>query len=147
MGEFERLIEAVKTGAMDDVRAVVDGHPELINRKDEIGATALHHAAFGGHRRVAEFLVEHGADVNAPDDVFGATPSGWAIEYLRELGGFLGIELDDFAFAIRRGDTVWVKRFLKRFPGLREGSDSRGNRFKVMADETENAEIVSLFTE
>jgi hypothetical protein len=145
MREFESLIEAAKIGALEDVRAVVGGHPELINKKDEAGATALHHAAFGGHRRVVEFLVEHGADVNAADDEFGATPAGWAIEYLREVGGFLGIELDDFAFAIRRGDTVWVKRFLNRFPGLREGSDSKGNRFKVMAGETGNAEIASLF--
>ena len=76
---------------------------------------------------------------------FGATPAGWAIEYLREMGGFLGIELTDFAYAIRQGDIEWTKRFLTRFPGLRQASDTRGNRFKRLAEESGNAEILTMF--
>lgn len=44
--------------------------------------------------RVQE-LVRQGAEINATDVEFGATPTGWAIEYLRELGGVLAIELND----------------------------------------------------
>ncbi len=138
-------MEAAKSGALEDVRDIVRRHPELVNQKDALGATALHHAAFGGHRQVVQLLVREGADVNAADDEFGATPAGWAIEYLRELGGFLGIELDDFAFAIRRGDVDWATRFLKRFPGLREAGDPHGNRFRVLAEQAGNAEIIKLF--
>lgn len=145
MSEFEKLIEATKRGAVEDVRAIVDSHPEFLNRRDELGATALHHAAFGGHRLVAQLLVRQGAEINAPDAHFGATPAGWAIEYLREMGGFLAIELDDFAYAIRRGDVEWVTRLLKRFPGLRRASDTHGNPFKLLADRSGNPEIVSLF--
>ncbi len=145
MSDFENLIEAAKQGAIEDVRTIVQGHPELINKKDKLGATALHYAAFGGHRTVVQFLVKEGAEINACDDQFGATPAGWAIEYLREMGGFLGIELDDFAYAIRRGDVEWVTRFLNRFPGLRQATDTHGNRFKLLADESGNPGIISLF--
>jgi ankyrin repeat protein len=145
MSEFEKLIDASKRGSLEDVKAILHDRLELINLRDELGATPLHHAAFGGHRAVAQFLVQRGADINAPDSRFGATPAGWAIEYLREMGGFLGIELTDFAHAIRRGDVEWTKRFLTRFPGLRRASDTQGNSFKLLAEESGNAEIMTMF--
>lgn len=145
MGDFEKLIEAAKSGNVADVRAIAQRQAELINQKDKLGATALHHAAFGGHRDVVRALVEEGADINAADSEFGATPAGWAIEYLREMGGFLGIELDDFGFAIQRGEVESVARFLKRFPALRGAGDSRGRSFKVMAVQCGNAEIAEMF--
>ncbi len=86
-----------------------------------------------------------GADINAADSEFGATPTGWAIEYLRELGGFLGIELTDSGYAIERGDLEWVARFLKRFPALREARDSQGTSFSVLAQQSENPDIAKLF--
>lgn len=145
MGEFEKLIEAAKCGSLVEVRAIVQGHGELIHQKDRLGATALHHAAFSGHRDVVRALVEQGADINAADSEFGATPTGWAIEYLREMGGFLAIELDDFGYAIQRGDVEWVARFLKRFPALRRGSDTHGTSFKVLAQQCGNLEIAKMF--
>ena len=145
MGDFERLIEAAKSGNVTDVRAIAEQHADLIKQRDKLGATALHHAAFGGHRDVVRVLVEHGAEINAADSEFGATPAGWAIEYLREMGGFLGIELEDFGFAIQRGDSEWVTRFLKRFPALRGESDTRGRSFKILAQQCGNAEIAKLF--
>jgi ankyrin repeat protein len=144
MGDFEKLIEAAKHGNAGEVRAIAHGHPDLINQRDELGATALHHAAFGGHSDVVRALVEQGADVNARDDEFRGTPAGWAIEYLREMGGLLGIELDDFAHAIRRGDAESVARFLKRFPALRGARDPQGRPFKLLAQESGNAEIAKL---
>src|SRR3974390_2511916 len=145
MNEFAQLIEAAKQGAAEDVRTLLHSHPDLINRKDELGATALHYAAFGGHRALVQLLVQHGAEINATDDRFGATPTGWAIEYLREMGGFLAIELDDVAYAIQRGDVEWVTRFLHRFPALREASDTQGRPFKLLAEESGNQEIAKLF--
>ena len=145
MGDFEKLIEAAKNGNVADVRAIAQRHAELINQRDKLGATALHHAAFSGHRDVVRALVERGADINAADGEFGATPTGWAIEYLRELGGFLAIELDDFGYAIERGDVEWVARFLKRFPAIREASDTRGRSFKVLAQQCARQEIAKMF--
>jgi len=145
MTEFEKLIEAAKRGDLADVRAIVHGHSELINQQDNLGATALHHAAFGGHRSVVQKLVRQGAEINATDSQFGATPTGWAIEYLREMGGLLAIELDDLVYAIRRGDVEWVARLLKRLPALREASDTQGRPFKLLAEKSGSPEIAKLF--
>jgi hypothetical protein len=149
MTDFERLIDAAKRGDLADVRAIitVHSHAELVNpnQRDPSGATALHYAAFGGHRSVVHELVSHGADINATDTQFGATPAGWAIEYLREMGGFLGIELDGLAYAIRQREVEWVKRFLRRFPALRAACDTQGKPFKLLAQESGNQEIAELF--
>jgi ankyrin repeat protein len=145
MAEFEKLIEAVNRGDVEGVRTLLHNHVEFVSKRDELGATALHHAALGGHRAVVQLLLEHGAEINATDSRFGATPTGWAIEYLRELGGFLAIELDDFAHATGRGDVEWAARFLERFPALREASDTEGNPFKVLAHQSGNPEIARLF--
>ena len=145
MNPSEMLMDAAKRGASDEVRTIAQDHAELLGKKDASGATALHYATLGGHREAAEMLVRLGADVNASDDRFGATPTGWAIEYLREMGGFLGIELEDLAFAIRRGDAAWAERFLRRFPGLREARGKDGVPFRQLAQQTGHAEIVRLF--
>src|ERR1700761_676211 len=116
MDALEKLIEAAKRGDLVAVEAILHEHAGLINQKDPTGATALHYAAFGGYRDVVRALVRQGADINARDGKFGATPAGWAIEYMREMGGFLEIELTDLAFAIRREEVEWVARFLSRFP-------------------------------
>jgi ankyrin repeat protein len=145
MSDLQKLIEATIHGNLEEVRAILQSHPDLINQKDAAGATPVHYAAFGGHCAVVEYLVQQGANINATDAQFNATPAGWAIEYIRELGGFLSIELADFAHAVRRGDVEWTKRFLERFPALRHASDSQGNSFRQLAAESRNPEIVSLF--
>ena len=145
MNEFEQLLESAKRGDLEQVKAALEAHPEMINQVDNMGATALHHAAYEGHHRVAELLLERGANINARDRRFNATPAGWAIEYLRQRGGLLGIELRDFAHAIERGDAHWVERFLRRFPALREAHDGDGKSFKQLAEASGNQEILKLF--
>ena len=145
MTDFEKLIDAAKAGSIEDAQALLQLHPELIRDRDKSGATALHYAAFAGHRDLVRLLVQNGADINARDDKFGATPAGWAIEYLRELKGFLGIELEDFAHAIRRGDVDWAARFLKRFPALRQAADRDGTPFKTLANQSGSPAMARLF--
>ena len=43
-----------------------------------MGETALHEAAMNGEREIAEILLAAGADPNARDIEFDATPAGWA---------------------------------------------------------------------
>ena len=145
MNQFDKLIEVAKHGAAEEVRAIVERHAELINQRDESGATALHYAAFAGHRAVVRVLVAAGAEINATDSQFGATPMGWAVEYLREMGGFLAIELSDFAHAIEQGDVEWTRRLLNRFPALRRAKDTQGRPFELLARQSGNQEIVNLF--
>ncbi len=145
MPDLEKLIKAIELRDLNQVKAILDAHPELVHQRDKTGATALHYATFEGHREIAELLVDRGADINSRDDKFGATPAGWAIEYLRERGGLLGIELADFAYAIEIGDTLWVARLLERFPKLREGKDISGKPFRQLADASANTEVIALF--
>ncbi|WP_187143190.1 ankyrin repeat domain-containing protein [Terriglobus albidus] len=145
MGIFDDLLEAAKRGDDGEVRKIVTQHPGLVHQRDERGATVLHHAAFGGHRAIAEFLIQQGAEINTRDGEFGATPAGWAIEYLREMGGFLAVELDDLAFAIERGDAIWVARLLRRFPALRRANNSDGTPFSQLAEQTGDPQITRLF--
>jgi hypothetical protein len=60
------------------------------------------------------FLHESAADINARDDRFDATPAGWAIEYLRGLGGLLAI-----------GDRGHALRYSRQ--GRSVGSPTVGN--------------------
>jgi len=142
---IEKLCEAAEAGDLEQIRALLQADPDLVHERDAQGATPLHCATFGGHSDAARLLIEHGAEINAIDGKFGATPAGWAIEYLRELGGFLGIELRDFAWAIERGDVDWVDRFLTRFPKLRTACDVHGKPFRQLAEESGDAEIVRKF--
>lgn len=145
MTEFENLIDAAREGSVERARTVLQHHPELINNRDATGATALHYAALAGHCDVVCLLVENGADVNARDAKFGATPTGWAIEYLREMGGLLGIEITDLAHAIRQGDVPWAARFIKRFPELRDAADIDGTPLRVLAAQSGNPDLLNLF--
>ena len=147
MSELDNLIDAARRGIVDNLTAILRRHPELVSERDDTGATAMHYAAFGGHRDAVRLLLEAGADINATDAQLGATPAGWAIEYLREMGGLLGIELSDFAYAIEKGDAHWVARFLKRLPALRHASDTQGRPFRTLARESENAEIRRMLAE
>ena len=145
MRELDNLIAAAKQGNLEGVKAILDADGSLVNQKDASGATPVHYAAVHGHSQIARLLVQRGADVNSTDSQFGATPAGWAIEYLRELGGYLAIELDDLAYAIQLRDTRWVARFLKRFPSLRKARDTKGTLFQRLAQESGDPEIARLF--
>ena len=45
-----------------------------VNARDEGEATPLHRAVAGGHRNVVEFLIAHGANVDAVGGMLGGTP-------------------------------------------------------------------------
>jgi ankyrin repeat protein len=145
MNELENLVEAIQQGDVERVRAIVDINKVVVDQQDDTGATALHYATMKGDKEIVSVLLEHGADINNRDGQHGATPAGWAIEYLRELGGHLAFELDDLAFAIEERDFRWVRRFLNRFPSLREGADTRGKTFRLLAMESGDPAIIDLF--
>ncbi len=145
MNNPDKLINAIKLRDIDQIRAILDEDGELVNAHDETGATPLHYAAFDGLRDIVQLLLDSGASINSTDTQFGATPAGWAIEYLRERGGYLAIELADFAYAIELGDVRWVARFLERFPALRQGKDINGKPFRQLAAESGNPEVIALF--
>jgi hypothetical protein len=145
MTDLDLLIEAAQHDNLQTVQSILERNQEVVDERDTSGATALHYAAFNGHRRIAKLLVERGADINNRDSEFGATPTGWAIEYLRELGGHLAIELEDLAYAIQTHDSKWVRRFLTRFPAMREGIYKNRTTFRQLAIESADPKIAELF--
>ena len=65
-------------GRIDVARYFMDAgiDPNLANKR---GATALHRAAFTGAVEVAELLIARGANVDARESEFDATPLDWAV--------------------------------------------------------------------
>jgi ankyrin repeat protein len=139
------LFSAVKSANVTHVRELLAADPSVAGARDNEGATALHYATLDGHREIVELLLQNGADINARDERFGATPAGWAIEYLRESGGLLAIEIDDLLFAIRENDARWVRRFLTRLPALVKSRDAQGQTLSEHAIASGDAEIAGLF--
>jgi ankyrin repeat protein len=139
------LFSAVASRNAGRVRELLATDPGAAGAKDDEGATALHYATLNGHREIAEALLEGGAEVNARDGRFDATPAGWAIEYLRERGGLLAIEIEDVLFAIRENDIRWVRRLLTRLPALARAKDAQGKALSEHAAEMGNEEITRLF--
>jgi hypothetical protein len=139
------LFSAVGAGDAERVRELLASEPEATLARDDEGATALHYATLNGHREIAELLIKSGADINARDDRFGATPAGWAIEYLRERDGLLGMEIEDVLFAIREKDVRWLRRFLTRLPALAGAMDAQRKAVAQYAAESGNDEIARLF--
>ena len=50
------------------------------NTKDKDSVTSLHRAAMGGHPAAVRVLLRYGANVNAVDGMFSASPLVWAVE-------------------------------------------------------------------
>ena len=61
-------VQAAQFGRIDELRALLDDTPELIDRANDRSMTALMAAAHGGHTAVVTMLLERGADVTRRDD-------------------------------------------------------------------------------
>jgi len=61
-------VQAAQFGRIDELRALLDNMPELIDQANDRGMTALMAAAHGGHAAVVTMLLERGADVTCRDD-------------------------------------------------------------------------------
>jgi hypothetical protein len=145
MDDVQAFFSEVERGDIETVRAMVAAAPRLVHARDATGATALHVAAFNGHGAIAELLLASGAEINARDDRFGATPAGWAIEPLRERGALLGIEIEDALFAIRRGDVELLTRLVTRHSALATAVDRDGTPLAEHASAAEDPELAMVF--
>lgn len=69
--------DSVAGGTPEEVRALLAGHPELVNArapaKDTLSRTPLHYAVRNHRTDMLDLLLESGADVNAKDTT-GMTP-------------------------------------------------------------------------
>ncbi|KAI6646443.1 Ankyrin repeat domain-containing protein 49-like [Oopsacas minuta] len=67
----ELLLEAGENGDTDSIRHIHSIFPSIINSRDSDGYTALHRAAYNGHKQAIELLLDCGADIN------NRTMDGW----------------------------------------------------------------------
>jgi ankyrin repeat protein len=73
---LHRMAEAGRAAVIDTM--LTCGFDAGVRDKDNV--TPLHRAAMAGHAEAARVLLAHGADVNALDGMFAATPLVWAVE-------------------------------------------------------------------
>jgi ankyrin repeat protein len=145
MNRHTEFFAAIETGDLPGAQAMLAADPTLVHARDKVGATALHLAAFHAHRPLVELLCTAGADINARDRSFGATPAGWALEYLRERGAFLAIEIDDLLHALNSHDVEWTRRLVQRHPQIVTVKDADGRPLSEYARESGIPEIAELF--
>lgn len=74
---LEGAFDAVRGGALDDVRGILDAHPEAIHTRGPHDTTLLHAAAERGRIDVVDELLERGADLEA-ETAWGHTAFEWA---------------------------------------------------------------------
>lgn len=79
MPDVAAFFSAVRERAVDRVRALLAGAPELVQARAE-GGTPLHFAAIANDRAMVDLLLDAGADLNARDGTYQMTPIGWANE-------------------------------------------------------------------
>jgi len=68
------IMQAIRAQSMPRLAEAVERHPEQVNQRDAPNSmTPLHWAVMGNQTNMAEYLLAHGADVNAGDR-YGMTP-------------------------------------------------------------------------
>jgi len=102
---------AAEQGMMDVLRQLIEADPTLIHAKGPDGQRPLH---FARSIEVVDYLLEHGADINARDVDHRGTAAQWMVEDRTQLCRYLlqrGAEPDIF-MACALGDSDLVKRLL-----------------------------------
>ncbi len=103
-GDFEQILSQLTAKTEEDgetkeiasLEKLYQDSPDLLNTRDNSGRTRLHRAAKTGKTRLVEFLLDHGASVDAQDD-FGRTPLHEAV---------VGGEKTMIHLLLRRGASV-----------------------------------------
>jgi ankyrin repeat protein len=79
--ERERLHRAAAHGDQEEMRRLVAAGGHELDAFDDLGRTPLHYAVEGEHYRVAEWLIQQGANVNSHDEAtIGETPLALAVQ-------------------------------------------------------------------
>lgn len=107
---------AARLGMMPQLRELVAGNPVLVHARGGDGQTPLH---FAGTVEVAEFLLAHGADINARDVDHESTPAQWMVKDRPDVARFLvsrGCQTD-LLLVSALGDLERVRKHLDADPG------------------------------
>ncbi len=107
---------AANLGMMAELAALIAGDPSLVHAKGGDGKRPLH---FARTVEIAQFLLAHGAEVDALDDDHDSTPAQHLIGDRPDVAGFLVSQgaRSDLLLAAALGDVALVRRHLDADPG------------------------------
>ncbi|HEV8453713.1 MAG TPA: ankyrin repeat domain-containing protein [Gemmatimonadales bacterium] len=111
-----RLFEAARQGEVDKLSELLGEHPELLHARNQPYAhTLLHVAAFGGHLKAVDLLLERGLDVNSREKGDNTYAMHWAaaaghldvVRRLADAGGDVVGQGDDHELEVIGWATCW----------------------------------------
>ena len=106
---------AARLGRLDELKRLISANPGVVHARGGDGQTPLH---FARTIPIAEFLLEHGADIDARDVDHESTPAQWRIRDRQEVVRYLvgrGCRTD-ILMACALGDAALVKKHLDADP-------------------------------
>jgi len=106
---------AARLGLFDRLREVIAATPSVVHERGGDGQTPLH---FASTVEIAEFLLSHGADIDARDVDHESTPAQWMVRERREVARHLvrrGCKTD-ILMAAALGDADLVRKHLAADP-------------------------------
>jgi ankyrin repeat protein len=106
---------AARLGMIDKLRELTSADPGLVHARGGDGQTPLH---FASTVQIAEYLLEHGADIDARDVDHESTPAQWMIRERQEVARYLvrrGCKTD-ILMAAALGDVELIGKHLDADP-------------------------------
>jgi ankyrin repeat protein len=106
---------AARLGLFDRLKELIAADPEQVHSRGGDGQTALH---FAGSIEIADYLLNHGADIDARDIDHESTPAQYMIRDRQPIARFLvdrGAKTD-LLMAAALGDLALVQKYLEANP-------------------------------
>ena len=106
---------AARLGMLAKLRELVTADPQLVHARGGDGQTPLH---FASTVEIAEYLLDHGAEIDARDVDHESTPAQWMVRDRQEIASYLverGCKTD-ILMASALGDLDLVRRHLESDP-------------------------------
>lgn len=156
-GAGVRIIDAVKSGSADAVRAVLKQQVD-VNAAEPDGTTALHWAAHGNHLELTQLLLRAGANANAVNR-YGVAPLRLAVEAgnaalaeaLLQAGADANATLPTgesvLMTAARTGDPATIKALVARGANVNAVEDLQGQTAVMYAALENHAAAVTVLAE
>jgi ankyrin repeat protein len=106
---------AARLGMLERLETLVSDNPELVHGRGGDGQTPLH---FASGVEIAQYLLNHGADINARDVDHESTPAQYMVRDRQEVARFLVSRggATDILMAAALGDIARVRAYLDDDP-------------------------------